>query len=143
MSVPHRIEPVPDHPCEAGFDHGVLRLRVHRPTPDATVVEAVGEVDACTAPHLAEVVQCRLRGAVTIVAVDLTGVTFLAIRGLEVVRRLALLARELEVEFAVDPGSSHAVQRLLQRVPLGCERPGIAAALTTLTVPEQRDRRVR
>ncbi|MEU4672263.1 STAS domain-containing protein [Amycolatopsis sp. NPDC023774] len=116
----------------------LLSLHVHRPVPGASVVEVVGEVDLCTAPHLAEVVEARIRSTVGVVIIDLSRTTFLAVAGLKVLRRMQLLAQLLETDFYVDPGDSHAARRLLQLMPLGCERPGAAAGLSPVDVPGQR-----
>ncbi|HWD04353.1 MAG TPA: STAS domain-containing protein [Amycolatopsis sp.] len=115
---------------------GLLRLRVHRPVPGACVVEVIGEVDLCTAPHLAEVVEARVRSTVGVVIVDLGRTTFLGVAGLRVLRHLHLLAQLHDTDFYVDPGNSHAAGRLLQLAPLGCERPGCAAGLS-VAVPGQ------
>ncbi|WP_326565667.1 STAS domain-containing protein [Amycolatopsis rhabdoformis] len=121
-------------------DRGRLLVRVHRPAPRTAVVVVAGEVDIRTAPHLAEVVECRLRGTGRVVVVDLTGVTFLAVAALKALRHLSLLARELGVTFLVDPGSSYSVRRLLELSPVDCIRPGYVAALVTTEVPAQRTR---
>ncbi|WIX75836.1 STAS domain-containing protein [Amycolatopsis carbonis] len=116
----------------------LLDLHVHRPVPGASVVEVVGEVDLCTAPHLAEVVEARIRSTVGVVIIDLSRTTFLAVAGLKVLRRMQLLAQLLDTDFYVDPGDSHPARRLLQLMPLGCERPGAAAGLSPVDVPGQR-----
>ncbi|MGW4485659.1 STAS domain-containing protein [Amycolatopsis sp. NPDC004368] len=121
-------------------DRGRLLVRVHRPAPHTAIVEVAGEVDALTAPHLAEVVECRLRGTGRVVVIDLTGVTFFSGAALKVLRHLSLLARELDVDFSVDPGSSYSVRRLLELSPVGCERPGHVAAFAIQEVPAQRTR---
>ncbi|WP_328610428.1 STAS domain-containing protein [Amycolatopsis sp. NBC_00345] len=108
---------------------GGLELHVHRPMPGAAVIEVIGEVDLCTAPRLAEVVESRIRSTVGIVIVDLGKTTFLAVSGLRTLHHLQTLAHDRDVDFYVDPGDSHPVRRLLERLPLGCERPGIAASL--------------
>ncbi|MGW4485300.1 STAS domain-containing protein [Amycolatopsis sp. NPDC004368] len=115
--------------------HGLLHLHVHRPVPGASVVEVVGEVDLCTAPHLEEVVEARIRSAVGVVIIDLGRTTFLAVAGLKVLRRMQLLARLFDTDFYVDPGDSHPARRLLQLMPLGCERPGAAEGLPPSTCP--------
>ncbi|MGH8919404.1 MAG: STAS domain-containing protein, partial [Actinomycetes bacterium] len=51
---------------------------------------------------------------------------------------LHTLAREHGVDFYVDPAGSHPVRRLLERLPLGCERPGIAAGLDRPRLPSPR-----
>ncbi|MFI5614277.1 STAS domain-containing protein [Amycolatopsis sp. NPDC051903] len=132
----HTKAPLP--PTDRVDPKGLLRLHVHRPVPGASVVEVVGEVDLCTAPHLAEVLESRIRSTVGVVIVDLGRTTFLAVAGLKVLRRMQLLAELLDTDFYVDPGDSHAVRRLLDLLPLGCERPGCAAGLAGVEVPGQR-----
>ncbi|MEV4601944.1 STAS domain-containing protein [Amycolatopsis sp. NPDC049253] len=126
----------------AGIGHAdpkrLLSLHVHRPVPGASVVEVVGEVDLCTAPHLAEVVEARIRSTVGVVIIDLSRTTFLAVAGLKVLRRMQLLAQLFDTDFYVDPGHSHAARRLLELMPLGCERPGAATGLSPVGVPGQR-----
>jgi anti-anti-sigma factor len=135
MSAVHRTEtrtrPFPDAV-------GELRLHVHRPAPGAAVIEVAGEVDLCTAPRLAEVAESRIRSTVGVVIVDLGRTTFLAVSGLRTLYHLQMLAREHDVDFYVDPAGSHPVCRLLERLPLGCERPGIAASLGPSSLPTPR-----
>jgi anti-anti-sigma factor len=117
---------------------GGLQLHVHRPMPGAAVIEVIGEVDLCTAPRLTEVVESRIRSLVGIVIVDLGKTTFLAVSGLRALYHLRTLAHEYDADFYVDPGDSHPVRRLLERLPLGCERPGIAASLGRTRLPSPR-----
>ncbi|SEP50872.1 STAS domain-containing protein [Amycolatopsis saalfeldensis] len=114
---------------------GQLRLHVRRPSPGAAVIEVAGELDLATAPRLAEVVESRIRSTVGVVIVDLGRTTFLAVSGLRTLHHLQTLAREHDVDFYVDHAGSHPVRRLLERLPLGCERPGIAAGLTRIPAP--------
>ncbi|WP_245633834.1 STAS domain-containing protein [Amycolatopsis jejuensis] len=114
---------------------GSLYLHVHRPAPGTAVVEAAGEIDLATAPHLAEVVEARLRSTVGLVIVDLRRTTFLAVAGLRILHRLQLRAAAEGADFYVDPGECPTVRRLLSLLPLGCERPGSAEGLTETALP--------
>jgi len=123
MTAPYRLRPFawphPDPP-------GSLHLRVRHPVPSIAVVEANGEIDLATAPHLADVVEARLRSAVGLVVIDLRGTTFLAVAGLHTLHRLHLRAQTADADLYVDPGASRIVRRLLDLFPLSCERPGAA-----------------
>lgn len=126
-----RTRPIPDAV-------GQLRLHVRRPAPRTAVIEVAGELDLCTAPRLAEVVESRIRSTIDVVIVDLGRTTFLAVSGLRTLHHLQTLAREHDVDFYLDPAGSHLVRRILERVPLGCERPGIAESLARARFPSPR-----
>ncbi|MEV6904336.1 STAS domain-containing protein [Amycolatopsis sp. NPDC051372] len=129
MTFSNRSETSSGLPLGADFDTGdEFHLCVRRPTPTVAVVEVAGEVDSCTAPQLEEVVGSLLRSTVEIVVIDLSPSMFLSVAGLRVLSQLDLVAGEHGVDFSVDPGSSHAALRLLQLVPIGCERRGRARA---------------
>jgi anti-sigma B factor antagonist len=61
----------------------LLRLVVDMAAPNTTMITVVGEVDAATAPQLAETIRPHLT-SYAIVLVDLSGVTFLSAAGLHV-----------------------------------------------------------
>jgi anti-sigma B factor antagonist len=97
---------------------GHLSLRVTRPTPRTVLVRVAGEVDLCTARRLDEVLRSRIRGPVGEVVVDLSGVTFFSVAGLNSLLRAQLLADAAGARLTVDPGRSRAVQRLFTLLPM-------------------------
>lgn len=109
-----------------------MRLRVHWPSPGTAVVRVTGEVDLCTVGHLRDVVMTRLRSTLTMLVIDLSEVTFLAVAGLKVLVEANLLAQETGTDLYVDPGDSRAAKRLLALMPLAFERAGAAESLTGL-----------
>ncbi|WP_329062517.1 STAS domain-containing protein [Amycolatopsis sp. NBC_01480] len=126
-----RSRPIPDAV-------GELRLHVRRPAPGTAVIEVAGELDLNTAPRLAEVVEPRIRSMVGVVIIDLGRTTFLAVSGLRTLHRLHTLAREHDVDFYLDPAESRLVRRVLELLPLGCERPGITESLDGTRLPAPR-----
>lgn len=73
---------------------GELHAHVTRPAPETVVLHVAGEVDTLTAPALDSAVTTELELAPPRLVLDLTGVTFLASRGLAVLVRAAALAEE-------------------------------------------------
>ncbi|WP_329047923.1 STAS domain-containing protein [Amycolatopsis sp. NBC_01488] len=97
---------------------GRLSLRVSRPTPRTVLVRVTGEVDLSTARRLDEVLHSRIRGPVGEVVIDLAGVTFFSVAGLNSLLRAQLLADAAGALLTVDPGGSRAVQRLFTLLPM-------------------------
>ncbi len=97
---------------------GRMSLRVSRPTPRTVLVQVSGEVDLSTARRLDEVLRERIRGPVGEVVVDLSGVTFFSVAGLNSLLRAQLLADAAGARLTVDPGRSRAVQRLFTLLPM-------------------------
>lgn len=93
-------------------------LRVSRPTPRTVLVRVTGEVDLSTARRLDEVLRSRIRGAVGEVVIDLSGVTFFSVAGLNSMLRAQLLADSAGARLTVDPGGSRAVKRLFMLLPM-------------------------
>lgn len=83
-----------------------LRARVSRPHQDALVVAVDGQIDAATVEHLHEVLWPRLSAAVGTLVVELTGVDFLGVAGLQLLHRahLAAQARGLALALVLDGG---------------------------------------
>lgn len=110
----------------------VTRARLSHPGNGAVVVQLDGELDAATAPRLAELLQCRLTSALTTVVVDLSGLKFLGVAGVSVLARAALRAEAEHVAFRVVTGphcvdwALRAAQGLQPR--LACYR-SLAAAV--------------
>ncbi|GAB3164432.1 STAS domain-containing protein [Amycolatopsis stemonae] len=96
---------------------GHLSLRVLHPAPGTVLVRVAGEVDLCTARRLDEVLQSRIRGDLVEVVIDLCGVTFFSVAGLNSLLRAQLLADTAGARLAVDPGRSRAVRRLFALLP--------------------------
>jgi anti-sigma B factor antagonist len=97
---------------------GRMSLRVSRPTPRTVAVGVSGEVDLSTARKLDEVLRDRIRGPVGEVVIDLSGVTFFSVAGLNSLLRAQLLADAAGARLTVDPGRSRAVKRLFTLLPM-------------------------
>jgi anti-anti-sigma factor len=74
-----------DHPAAStgATRHPLLRLVVDMAASTTTLITVAGEVDAATAPQLADALRPRLTYDATVL-VDLFGVTFLSAAGLHV-----------------------------------------------------------
>lgn len=108
------------------IDAGRMTLRVARPAPRTVLVRVSGEVDLSTARRLDELLQSRIGGEVAEVVVDLSGVTFISVAGLNSLLRAQLLADASGAHLTVDPGRSRAVRRLFTVLPMdfyGVMRP--------------------
>jgi anti-sigma B factor antagonist len=85
-----------------------------RGSPWVRVVEAVGSIDLCTAPELANHLSVALaEGIPVIVVVDLRRVDFLGAAGLSVLVAVDQRAREQQITLRVVAGT-HAVCRVLR-----------------------------
>lgn len=78
-----------------------LDLDVEHPAPDTAVLGVAGEVDAVTAPALADRMAELMSGGCRLVVVDLSAATFLASSGLAVLIRAANDARSRGRRFRV------------------------------------------
>lgn len=63
--------------------HHDLALQVWRPTSTSVVVQLAGELDARTAPRLQELLAPRLRSTLEAMVLDVSGLRFLGVAGLE------------------------------------------------------------
>ncbi|WIY00181.1 STAS domain-containing protein [Amycolatopsis mongoliensis] len=97
---------------------GHLSLRVSRPGPRTVLVRVTGEVDLSTARGLDEVLRSRIHSPVGEVVIDLSGVTFFSVAGLNSLLRAQLLADATGARLTVDPGGSRAVERLFTLLPM-------------------------
>lgn len=93
------VDPRPGGTCEVALadpfpPSGELHAYVTRPAPETVVLHVAGEVDTMTAPALDSAVTTELERDPARLVLDLTGVTFLASRGLAVLVRAAALAEE-------------------------------------------------
>jgi anti-anti-sigma factor len=114
-------EPRPaDHELAADWinAHGRMTLRVLRPGRHTVLVEVAGEIDLSTARRLDEVLRSRIRSQVQEVVLNLAGVTFFSVAGLNSVLRAQLLADAAGARLTVDPGRSRAVRRLFTLLPM-------------------------
>ncbi|QIZ35418.1 STAS domain-containing protein [Saccharopolyspora sp. ASAGF58] len=100
-----------------------LRLRLTYPSRDVVVLTATGEVDTATAPRVAALLWPRLLTKLSTVVLDLSGVTFLGVAGLELIIAALAYASHRDVEFIVAGGST-AVERALRAG--GLDRPSPA-----------------
>jgi anti-anti-sigma factor len=98
--------------------HGHMSLRVLRPARHTVVVQVAGEIDLSTARRLDEVLQARIRSQVEEVTINLDGVTFFSVAGLNSLLRAQLLADAAGSRLTVDPGRSRAVLRLFTLLPM-------------------------
>jgi anti-anti-sigma factor len=128
---PSRSEPAKashfEHPTSRRADTipaDLMRHRVESASQRTAVVKVSGEVCLSTAPQLREVATSLLNGTMTMVIVDLSDVTVLAVVGLKVLTEAWELADQTGMELYVDPGGSHAAGRLLQHVPIPFDQPG-------------------
>ncbi|MEQ0564064.1 STAS domain-containing protein [Amycolatopsis sp. NEAU-NG30] len=112
-----------DHELTTGWltAGGHMALRVLRPGLRTVVVEVTGEVDLGTARRLDEVLQSRIRSQVEDVVIDLSGVTFFSVAGLNSLLRAQLLADTAGAHLTVDVGRSRAVRRLFTLLPTAFE----------------------
>lgn len=100
------------------IDAGRMTLRVSRPAPRTVFVRVSGEVDLSTARRLDELLRSRIRSQVEEVVVDLSGVTFISVAGLNSLLRAQLLADAAGARLTVEPGDSRAVRRLFTVLPM-------------------------
>jgi len=124
------IQPLADDqvspPCPASValreaSASTLRLSVERPRRGTAVVTVRGELDLLTAPRLAEMLGCRLRGTLRLLIVDLSGLDFLAAAGLSVLASARLRAEQHGIGLWVVTGSNHCVTRALTATGLDRE----------------------
>ncbi|MBA8824932.1 anti-anti-sigma factor [Saccharopolyspora lacisalsi] len=84
-STPVAPEYVPADPAEQAGPVRDLALHVWRPTSTAVVVHVAGELDVSTTPRLHELLVPRLSSTAGTVVLDLSGLRFLGVVGLELV----------------------------------------------------------
>ncbi|WP_258348937.1 STAS domain-containing protein [Saccharopolyspora gregorii] len=75
-----------------------FRVQVSYPDRESIVVEPGGEIDAETIDHLEEVLWPRLSAQVRTIVVDLSGVGFLSVAGMQLLKQAHLDARSRGVE---------------------------------------------
>jgi anti-sigma B factor antagonist len=97
---------------------GPLSIRVLHPAPRTVVVQVAGELDLGTAREFDDVLDSGIGGPVDEVIVDLSGVTFFAVAGLNSLLRGRLLADTAGVHLRVRADSSRAVRRLFALLPV-------------------------
>ena len=90
-----------------------LRVSVRRPRARTVVVEVTGAVDLASAPRLDELLTSRLRSAVTLLILDLSGVSSVSPAGVAVLVRARLLAQQRGVALRGTAGESGAATRAL------------------------------
>jgi anti-sigma B factor antagonist len=126
-TLPPRVRPAamprPRRARASRPNRRLMRLLVNRPGRDVVVVTVSGEVDALTAPRLAELVQHRLLARPALLVVDLSAVAFLGVAGLGVLLRFAAEATARGVELRIVTGQSPVVQRILDVTGAGRELP--------------------
>ncbi|WP_190816163.1 STAS domain-containing protein [Saccharopolyspora pogona] len=112
------MPPGPELYREAVEIESALRLGLTYPSHDVVVLTATGEVDTATAPRVAALLWPRLLTKLSTVVLDLSGVTFLGVAGLELITAALAYAPYRDVEFIVVGGST-AVERALRAGGLG------------------------
>jgi anti-anti-sigma factor len=75
-------------------------------------------MDSATAPRLEELLTSRLRSAVTLLTLDLSGVSSLSSAGVGVLKRARLLAQQRGVALRIAAGASTAAIRALDAAGL-------------------------
>jgi len=85
-----------------------------RAAGDGTTVLVAGELDAHTAPDLAEALERCLVSGVHDVVVDVSAVTFMSAAGLQTLQAAAEIAGARDVRLGVRVGDSQAVRRILR-----------------------------
>lgn len=116
-----------------------LTLNTRRdPRAGSAVVTVGGEIDAWTAPRLAEILTARARSTIRSLIIDLSGVTFLGAAGLEVLARACLLGRSRGIRVRLITGKSRAAARALAIAGLHDRLPVISTVDVAHAVPQQR-----
>lgn len=116
--APNRVLARADAPSEAPSPRGseidgALRLRLRYPGAGVVVLVATGEIDVATAPRMAALLWPRLLTGLHKVVLDLTGITFLGVAGLELISAVRAYAPYRDVEVVV-LSSTVAVARALR-----------------------------
>lgn len=110
-----------------------LRLRVHHPDGDSSVVEAGGALDVPGADQFADVLRRQISAATGRMVVDFSAVSFLTTAGVVALLEAAWRARHRGVALVLVTGN-RVVERLLELMEV-TERfvhaPTVASALTT------------
>ncbi len=95
-------------PAASGGPSSRLRARVSRPHQDAIVVAVDGDVDAATIEHLREVLWPRLSAAARALVIELTGVGFLGVAGLQLLHQAHLWTQERGIALGLVVGGGEA-----------------------------------
>ncbi len=108
----------PEEPDAADHSAGVpfgssLTFRMRRQPPHTAIVTVSGDLDAADTPRFHELLSSRLHSEIELLAVDLSGVTFLSAAGLAVLMNVDLQAQLAGVELRVVPGASQAARHAL------------------------------
>lgn len=90
-----------------------LSVHLSWPRPRTVTIHVRGEVDQCTAQHLADILANEIDGPADDVVVDLSGVTFFGVAGLNCLLRAARAADERETGLRIGPDVSAAVDRIV------------------------------
>jgi anti-anti-sigma factor len=96
---------------------GHMSVRVRSTGTRTLLVEVSGEVDLGTARRLDVLLQDHVHGELGELVIDLAGVTFFSVAGLNSLLRAQLLADSAGALLTVDAGRSRAVRRLFTLLP--------------------------
>lgn len=105
--------PVQRGGAERNVSYQRMWLRTERPEPYVVRVFVHGDLDALTAARLEDVLGDRLRSQIQELTVDLSGVDFLGVAGLEVLRKTTLWASVRGIDLSIAAGERRAVRRAL------------------------------
>lgn len=92
---------------------GALTQHITYPESDAAVLTLTGEVDAVTAPRLAEMLRSRLCSRLRRMVLDLSELGFLGVVGVRTLMVAELRARATETELVVVAGGNREITRAL------------------------------
>ncbi|RKT87186.1 anti-anti-sigma factor [Saccharopolyspora antimicrobica] len=93
--------------------HPGLDLRCSRPTSKSVVIRAGGELDCRTAARLHELLATRLSSMVDTVVLDLSGLSFIGVAGLELLLHAHRQASSRRVDLRLVTGDAHCLRRAL------------------------------
>lgn len=92
----------------------MFSVRVDRLVEDLVVVVVVGEIDSLTAPKLSTTLHCELERQPGVLVLDLTGVSFLGVAGLQVLDCALARAKTIPVALNLVHHDQSVVQSALR-----------------------------
>ena len=98
--------PLPDAPAR-------VSLGISYPRANAVLVTVTGEIDAATIERVEDVLWPRLEAAVRVIVVDLSGLKFLGVPGLELLAQARLHASSRNIALRI-VAPHHEVRHALQ-----------------------------
>jgi anti-anti-sigma factor len=92
----------------------VFSVRIDRLTADLSVIVGLGEIDSITAPRLSTSLHRELERKLAVLVLDLTGVSFLGVAGLQVLESALARAQTLSTTLKLVHHDYSAVQSALR-----------------------------